>query len=68
MMAVRFAAERHANHRRKGAAQEPYVNHLIEVADLVARATDTDEDLVIAALCLRRDRRLHRAARTTPLG
>ena len=23
MMAVRFVAERHANHRRKGAAQEP---------------------------------------------
>ena len=33
MRAVRFVAEAHANHRRKGAAQEPYVNHLVEVAD-----------------------------------
>jgi hypothetical protein len=50
--AVRFVAEAHANHRRKGAAQEPYINHLVEVADLVACATvGADEDLVIAALC-----------------
>lgn len=50
--AVRFVAEAHANHRRKGAAQEPYINHLVEVADLVACATDgADEDLIIAALC-----------------
>lgn len=50
--AVRFVAEAHANHRRKGAAQEPYINHLVEVADLVAGATDgADDDLIIAALC-----------------
>ena len=50
--AVRFVAEAHANHRRKGAAQEPYINHLVEVADLVACVTDgTDDDLIIAALC-----------------
>jgi (p)ppGpp synthase/HD superfamily hydrolase len=37
--------------RRKGAAQEPYVNHLLEVASLVAEATQgEDPDLVIAAL------------------
>ena len=35
----------------KGAAQEPYMNHLIEVASLVAEATHgEDPDLVIAAL------------------
>lgn len=50
--AVRFVAEAHACHRRKGAAQEPYINHLAEVADLVADATGgADEDLIIAALC-----------------
>ncbi len=38
--ALAFAAEAHANQRRKGAAQEPYINCLIEVVDLVARATD----------------------------
>src|SRR5258708_8166806 len=36
---------------RKGAAKEPYVNHLLEVASLVAEATDgRDPHLVIAAL------------------
>lgn len=49
--ALAFAAEAHANQRRKGAAQEPYVNHLIEVADMVVCATGgTDVDLAIAAL------------------
>ena len=49
--ALVFAAEAHANQRRKGAAQEPYINHLIEVCDLVARATDgADMDAIIAAL------------------
>ena len=40
--ALVYAAEAHANQRRKGAAQEPYINHLIEVLDLVARATGGD--------------------------
>lgn len=49
--ALAFAAEAHANQRRKGAAQEPYINHLIEVLDLVARATDgADTELLQAAL------------------
>ena len=49
--ALAFAARAHANQRRKGAAQEPYVNHLIEVADLVAEATEgADADALIAAL------------------
>lgn len=49
--ALAFAAEAHANQRRKGAAQEPYINHLIEVLDLVARATDgADTELLVAAL------------------
>jgi (p)ppGpp synthase/HD superfamily hydrolase len=36
--------------RRKGASQEPYINHLIEVADLVASVVDGDVDVLIAAL------------------
>ncbi|MFD0980945.1 HD domain-containing protein [Tropicimonas aquimaris] len=49
--ALVFAAEAHRNQRRKGAAQEPYVNHLIEVMDLVARATGgQDVEQMIAAL------------------
>jgi (p)ppGpp synthase/HD superfamily hydrolase len=46
-----FAAERHSAQRRKGAAAEPYINHLLEVADLVSRAlSEPDTNLVIAAL------------------
>jgi (p)ppGpp synthase/HD superfamily hydrolase len=37
--------------RRKGEAAEPVVNHLAEVADLVARGTDgADVDVVVAAV------------------
>jgi GTP diphosphokinase / guanosine-3',5'-bis(diphosphate) 3'-diphosphatase len=33
----------------EGAAEEPYINHLLEVASLVAEATE-GKDLIIAAL------------------
>jgi hypothetical protein len=48
--ALAFAAEAHRNHRRKGASQEPYINHLIEVLDLVTSVEDSDMDVLIAAL------------------
>ena len=49
--ALRFAAERHSGQRRKGQAKEPYVNHLAEVAELVADATEgKDANLIAAAL------------------
>ena len=58
--AFRFAAARHAGQKRKGEAAEPYVNHLAEVADLVARATGgADAALVAAAL-------LHDVVEDTP--
>jgi HD domain len=58
--ALLFAAEAHRNQRRKGAAQEPYINHLVEVLDLVVQATDgTDMDVVIAAI-------LHDVVEDTP--
>jgi (p)ppGpp synthase/HD superfamily hydrolase len=51
LKAADAAARWHVNQRRKGAAQEPYINHLLEVATLVAEATDGgDPDLVVAAL------------------
>ena len=51
LKAADAAARWHSHQRRKGAAQEPYINHLLEVASLVADATDgRDPDLVIAAL------------------
>lgn len=36
MRAAVFAARVHAGHRRKGDAQEPYVNHVLEVAMILA--------------------------------
>jgi (p)ppGpp synthase/HD superfamily hydrolase len=51
LKAAERAAQWHTTQRRKGAAQEPYINHLIEVARLVAEATGgKDPSLVVAAL------------------
>ena len=49
--AYNFAAVKHIAQRRKGEAAEPYMNHLTEVAELVAQATDgSDVEVVIAAV------------------
>src|SRR5260370_13978937 len=51
LKAADAAARWHVHQRRKGAAEEPYINHLLEVATLVAEATDgKDINLVVAAL------------------
>jgi (p)ppGpp synthase/HD superfamily hydrolase len=50
LKATRVAADWHADQRRKGAKQEPYINHLIEVAELVAEADPGNINLAIAAL------------------
>jgi (p)ppGpp synthase/HD superfamily hydrolase len=51
LKAADAAARWHVHQRRKGAAQEPYINHLIEVAMLAADATGgVDSNLVMAAL------------------
>jgi guanosine-3',5'-bis(diphosphate) 3'-pyrophosphohydrolase len=51
LQAADAAARWHAHQRRKGTAAEPYINHLLEVAMLVAEATDgNDPELVTAAL------------------
>lgn len=41
--AFNFAAQKHSSQRRKGAAAEPYINHLAEVASLIAENTDGDD-------------------------
>lgn len=46
-----FVARAHVDQRRKGERAEPYINHLAEVANLVAQATrGADANLIIAAL------------------
>lgn len=49
--ATLFAARAHCTQRRKGRDADPYVNHVIEVADRLARATEgSDLALVVAGL------------------
>jgi (p)ppGpp synthase/HD superfamily hydrolase len=50
MRAADFAARKHMSQKRKGEEAEPYINHLIEVASLVAEATDGHREAVIGAL------------------
>ena len=51
MRAVDYAARQHTAQRRKGERAEPYVNHLTEVAALLADATaGADPVLVMAGL------------------
>ena len=50
--AADFAARAHAMQKRKGAAQEPYVNHLAEVALLLTEATGGRNPVLIAAAWL----------------
>ena len=47
--AADFAARAHVTQRRKGAAQEPYINHLAEVALLLTEATGRADAELIAA-------------------
>jgi (p)ppGpp synthase/HD superfamily hydrolase len=47
--AADFAARAHVTQRRKGAAQEPYINHLAEVALLLTEATGGKDAELIAA-------------------
>jgi (p)ppGpp synthase/HD superfamily hydrolase len=51
LTAMRFAAEKHADQRRKNIAASPYINHPIEVAEhLYCVGNVADESILIAAL------------------
>ncbi len=51
LQATSFAAEKHAQQRRKNTAASPYINHPIEVAfHLSSVGGIVDEDILIAAL------------------
>ena len=47
--AADFAARRHMGQTRKGAAAEPYVNHLAEVASLLASSLEEPDAYLVAA-------------------
>ena len=49
--AARFAAKKHTGQTRKGADAEPYINHPLEVANLLANVGKIEDfDVLIAAL------------------
>jgi guanosine-3',5'-bis(diphosphate) 3'-pyrophosphohydrolase len=49
--AASFAAKKHAGQKRKGADGEPYINHPLEVANLLANVGKVEDyDVLIAAL------------------
>ena len=51
LTAVRFAAEQHRDHRRKGKIAAPYINHPIGVAERLAGAgLEHDSELLMAAV------------------
>jgi len=52
LTALHFAADKHRDQRRKGAEASPYVNHLIEVAELLAREGGVTDVITLQAAIL----------------
>ncbi len=50
--AAAFAAERHRAQRRKGANADPYINHPLQVADLLANVGGITDAVTLAAAVL----------------
>jgi guanosine-3',5'-bis(diphosphate) 3'-pyrophosphohydrolase len=50
--ALDFAARKHRDQRRKGHAAEPYINHLTEVARIVAEATEGKDPVAVLGALL----------------
>ncbi len=49
--AISFAAKKHATQKRKGADEQPYINHVLEVVNLLANIGKVkDYDVLIAAV------------------
>jgi guanosine-3',5'-bis(diphosphate) 3'-pyrophosphohydrolase len=52
LRALHFAAEKHRDQRRKGAEAPPYINHPIEVAELLARVGEVTDLVTLQAAIL----------------
>lgn len=51
IQAASFAAKKHRGQKRKGAVEEPYINHPLEVANLLANVGKVEDyDILIAAV------------------
>ena len=49
LAALAFAAEKHKHQRRKGSDSPPFINHAIEVADILARLGGVDDPITLQA-------------------
>ena len=52
LQAVNFAADKHRDQRRKNVEAPPYINHSIQVAELIARIGEVDDLAVLIAAVL----------------
>src|SRR5262245_57806635 len=52
LRALHFAADKHRDQRRKGEEASPYINHLIEVAELLAREGNVTDLITLQAAIL----------------
>lgn len=52
LKAVHFAARKHSKQRRKGEHQDPYINHPVEVAMLIAETGGISDAEILAAAVL----------------
>ena len=52
LQAVNFAADKHRDQRRKKVETSPYINHPIQVAELLARIGEVDDLTVLMAAVL----------------
>lgn len=48
--ALQFASIKHSSQRRKGKNADPYINHPIEVANILVKAGIKDYDVLAAGL------------------
>ena len=54
LQAVEFAADKHRDQRRKNVEASPYINHPIQVAELIARIGEVDDLAVLMAAVLQK--------------
>lgn len=51
LKAIRFSADKHRNQRRKNKEASPYINHPIDVAEMLVRVGHVDDaDVIVAAI------------------
>jgi guanosine-3',5'-bis(diphosphate) 3'-pyrophosphohydrolase len=52
LKAAKFAADKHRDQRRKGENSSPYINHPIDVAEMLSRVGGIHDPLILAAALL----------------